>query len=95
MWLLQVVELLLHIFENILDNFVDSSVRISPDVVEQYKCVNVNVSFNREFSKQEVEQRHRAGVSQVIELSLFLSRTILNKPILLWCSAWNFTLGLN
>ena len=41
--------------EDILDNLVDCYVRVSPDVVEKHQCIDVDVGFNREFSKQEVE----------------------------------------
>ena len=41
--------------EDILDNVMNCCARVSPDVVEKHQCIDVDVGFNREFSKQEVE----------------------------------------
>jgi hypothetical protein len=41
--------------EDVLQTLVDSNIRIGSNIVEECESVDMDLSFNRKFSKQEVE----------------------------------------
>ena len=53
--------------EDVLQTLVDSNVRIGSNIVEECESVDMDLSFNRKFPKQEVEQRNEGEIAQLQE----------------------------
>ena len=56
-------------FEDVLDQCVDSSVGVCPDIVEQGEGVNVYLSFHWKFTKKKVETWYGRCAAQLQKAS--------------------------